>query len=133
MSPLFKHGRLSYNPSYFRRVHKNPVFGKIDYAVGGCALPRAGAASGVHYIKTVFPPDKRNVGMTEKKNVRSPAFRFGNRLFQAALYPKTIAVGVKYALLSFARNEEGMVEASFINGEQKYGKILVEQSFQSSP
>ena len=38
--------------------------------------------------------------MTEKKNVRSPAFRFGNCLFQAALYPKTIAVGVKYALFS---------------------------------
>lgn len=39
-----------------------------------------------------------------------------------------ISMGVKYALLSFARNEEGMVEASFINGEQKYGKILVEST-----
>ena len=38
-------------------------------------------------------------------------------------------MGVKYALLSFARNEEGMVEASFINGEQKYGKILVAVSY----
>ena len=41
-------------------------------------------------------------------------------------------MGVKYALLSFARNEEGMVEASFINGEQKYGKILVESTEETS-
>lgn len=37
-----------------------------------------------------------------------------------------ISMGVEYTLLSFARNEEGVVEASFINGKQKYGKILVE-------
>ena len=43
-----------------------------------------------------------------------------------------ISMGVKYALLSFARNEEGMVEASFINGEQKYGKILVESTEETS-
>ena len=43
-----------------------------------------------------------------------------------------ISMGVKYALLSFARNEEGVVEASFINGEQKYGKILVESTEETS-
>ena len=43
-----------------------------------------------------------------------------------------ISMGIKYALLSFARNEEGMVEASFINGEQKYGKILVESTEETS-
>lgn len=43
-----------------------------------------------------------------------------------------ISMGVKYALLSFARNEEGMVEVSFINGEQKYGKILVESTEETS-
>lgn len=43
-----------------------------------------------------------------------------------------ISMGVKYALLSLARNEEGMVEASFINGEQKYGKILVESTEETS-
>ena len=43
-----------------------------------------------------------------------------------------ISMGVKYALLSVARNEEGMVEASFINGEQKYGKILVESTEETS-
>ena len=43
-----------------------------------------------------------------------------------------ISMGVKYAILSFARNEEGMVEASFINGEQKYGKILVESTEETS-
>ena len=43
-----------------------------------------------------------------------------------------ISMGVEYALLSFARNEEGMVEASFINGEQKYGKILVESTEETS-
>lgn len=35
-----------------------------------------------------------------------------------------ISMGVKYALLSFARNEEGMVEASFINGEQNMERFL---------
>ena len=43
-----------------------------------------------------------------------------------------ISMGVKYALLSFARNEEGVVQASFINGEQKYGKILVESTEETS-
>lgn len=43
-----------------------------------------------------------------------------------------ISMGVKYALLSFARNEEGVVEVSFINGEQKYGKILVESTEETS-
>ena len=43
-----------------------------------------------------------------------------------------ISMGIKYALLSFARNEEGVVEASFINGEQKYGKILVESTEETS-
>ena len=43
-----------------------------------------------------------------------------------------ISMGVKYALLSFARNEEGVVEASFINGEQKYGRILVESTEETS-
>ena len=43
-----------------------------------------------------------------------------------------ISMGVKYALLSFARNEEDVVEASFINGEQKYGKILVESTEETS-
>lgn len=43
-----------------------------------------------------------------------------------------ISMGVEYALLSFARNEEGMVEASFINGKQKYGKILVESTEETS-
>ena len=43
-----------------------------------------------------------------------------------------ISMGVKYALLSFARNEEGEVEASFINGKQKYGKILVESTEETS-
>lgn len=43
-----------------------------------------------------------------------------------------ISMGVKYAILSFARNEEGVVEASFINGEQKYGKILVESTEETS-
>lgn len=43
-----------------------------------------------------------------------------------------ISMGVKYALLSFERNEEGVVEASFINGEQKYGKILVESTEETS-
>lgn len=43
-----------------------------------------------------------------------------------------ISMGVEYALLSFARNEEGVVEASFINGKQKYGKILVESTEETS-
>ena len=43
-----------------------------------------------------------------------------------------ISMGVEYALLSFERNEEGVVEASFINGKQKYGKILVESTEETS-
>lgn len=43
-----------------------------------------------------------------------------------------ISMGVEYTLLSFARNEEGVVEASFINGKQKYGKILVESTEETS-
>lgn len=43
-----------------------------------------------------------------------------------------ISMGVKYALLSFARNEEGVVQASFVNGEQKYGKIFVESTEETS-
>lgn len=39
-----------------------------------------------------------------------------------------ISMGVAYALLAFTRKNDGSIQADFVEGKQKYGKILVEST-----
>lgn len=39
-----------------------------------------------------------------------------------------ISMGVSYALLTFTREKDGKLQADFVEGKQKYGKILVEST-----
>ena len=43
-----------------------------------------------------------------------------------------ISMGVEYALVTFKRVENGSIAASFVKGVQKYGKILVESTEETS-
>lgn len=62
----------------------------------------------------------------------APEFTCVTRLSLAGLKPfeeaGVISMGVNYALISFQKQEDGGVQVGFINGKQKYGKILVDKT-----
>ncbi len=66
----------------------------------------------------------------------APEFTCETTLSLAGLKPGAeagvISMGVEYALITFKRADDGSILASFVRGEQKYGKILVEHTEETS-